>query len=70
MDTPPSFTSTWIGMGWIGRPARVVLQAGPTGRVQEAGGRTRPTRLPGEAPVGGTVNIPEIFQTGVNKNGL
>lgn len=57
-------------MGWIGRPGRVVLQAGPTGRVQQTGGRTRPTRVPGEAPVGGTVNKPEIFQTGVNKNGL
>lgn len=55
---------------WIGRPARVVVQAGPTGRVQEAGGRTRPTRVPGEAPVGGAVNKPEIFRTGVNKHGL
>lgn len=54
-------------MGWIGRTALVVFQAGPTGRVQEAGGKGRPERLPGDEPVGGTINKPEIFRTGVNK---
>lgn len=55
--------STWMGIGWMGRLAVDVLDTGPTGRVQEAGGGVRLTRVPGEEPEGGTITKPAIFQT-------
>ena len=44
----------------------VVLQGCPIGRMREAGGRARPTLVPGEELVRGRINKPEIFQTELN----
>lgn len=52
-----------MGIGWMGRPAVGVLDTGATGEVQETGGGVRPTRVPGEEPVGGAITKPVIFHT-------